>query len=102
MRTWYAKRPGYAAEQARKHRDRAREYERQRYQDNEEFNKKKKARNAVLIRIRKGTIERGACEVCGAQNAQAHHDDYARPLDVRWLCDLHHRMHHGERGQQAA
>jgi len=38
-----------------------------------------------------------ACgEVCGAENAQAHHDDYSRPLDVRWLCDTHHRQHHGE------
>jgi hypothetical protein len=34
--------------------------------------------------------------VCGEPEAQAHHDDYAKPLDVRWLCNKHHREHHGE------
>jgi hypothetical protein len=33
------------------------------------------------------------CEVCGSK-AQAHHDDYSRPLDVRWLCPKHHAEHH--------
>ena len=34
------------------------------------------------------------CEVCGVTPANAHHDDYARPLDVRWLCDTHHNRLH--------
>lgn len=36
-----------------------------------------------------------ACEVCGrTRNVDAHHDDYAKPLDVRWLCRSHHRKLH--------
>ena len=102
MRAWYAKHPGYAAEQARKHRERAREYERARYAEDTTFRMKKRARNAVLGLIHRGQLERGPCEVCGEPDAQAHHDDYARPLEVRWLCDSHHRQHHGEPGKQAA
>ena len=102
MRLWLAAKPGYASEQARKHRATAREYERARYQNDAAFRERKKARNAVLIRISRGTLRRGECEVCGAENAQAHHEDYSRPLDVRWLCELHHRQHHGELGQLAA
>jgi ribosomal protein S27AE len=33
------------------------------------------------------------CSKCGAK-AQAHHDDYKKPLDVRWLCPKHHGEHH--------
>jgi ribosomal protein S27AE len=42
-------------------------------------------------------IPRG-CEVCGKGYTVAHHDDYAAPLSVRWLCRSHHRQHHVEHG----
>ncbi|QEU07342.1 hypothetical protein [Paracoccus yeei] len=35
-----------------------------------------------------------SCEVCGAEKADAHHDDYSRPGHVRWLCRRHHNQHH--------
>lgn len=41
------------------------------------------------------------CEVCGAEKSEAHHDDYTKPLSVRWLCRSHHRLHH-EREYRAA
>jgi hypothetical protein len=44
----------------------------------------------VRSAIRKGWIHRGPCEVCFSGPAEAHHDDYSRPLEVRWLCRKHH------------
>jgi hypothetical protein len=54
------------------------------------------ARNALNRAIRKGDLERGACEVCAEPNAHGHHDDYDKPLDVRWLCPAHHAETHRE------
>ena len=34
------------------------------------------------------------CQQCGAQKCQAHHDDYTKPLDVRWLCRRCHVAWH--------
>jgi ribosomal protein S27AE len=34
------------------------------------------------------------CEKCGAVKVDAHHDDYSKPLQVRWLCRACHRAHH--------
>lgn len=41
-----------------------------------------------------GLLVRQPCEVCGITPANAHHDDYDRPLDVRWLCVRHHAALH--------
>lgn len=56
------------------------------------------ARAAVANAIRAGTLTRCPCEVCGDPVAQAHHEDYARPLEVRWLCRTHHHKVHGNLG----
>lgn len=58
---------------------------------------KNAARRAVRYAIARGEIVRQPCEVCGATSptVHAHHDDYAAPLNVRWLCFTHHvRQHH--------
>lgn len=94
MRTWYAQHPGYASEQGRKHRERASEYERHKYHDDPAFRARKLARMATHTAIRRGILEREACEVCGACEVEAHHDDYTKPLEVRWLCKQHHEQHH--------
>ena len=49
---------------------------------------------ALASAIRRGLIKREGCEVCGAEPADGHHSDYARPMDVTWLCRLHHRREH--------
>ena len=47
--------------------------------------------------IRSGRLVPQPCEVCKTTiRVQAHHDDYSKPLDVRWLCFQHHREHHGQ------
>lgn len=54
---------------------------------------KPRARNAVACALRDGRLVRKPCEVCG-RVAEAHHEDYLRPLDVKWLCKRHHRAVH--------
>jgi hypothetical protein len=55
---------------------------------------KRKAHIAVGNALRDGKLKRGNCEICGNPKAQAHHDDYSKPLDVRWLCTTHHAEWH--------
>ena len=52
-------------------------------------------RKFTVSKIRQGILIRCPCKVCGTEeDVQAHHDDYYKPLDVRWLCRFHHREHH--------
>lgn len=51
---------------------------------------KKAAHQAVQTAIRNGSLVRQPCEKCSSQKTHAHHDDYSKPLDIRWLC---HRCH---------
>ena len=48
----------------------------------------------VFRAVRKGLLTKRPCEVCGAVKVDAHHDDYTKPLEVRWLCREHHMAHH--------
>lgn len=58
------------------------------------------ARLAVRNALRRGELRKEPCEVCGALRVDGHHDDYSRPLAVRWLCRQHHRDHHAKAGGQ--
>jgi hypothetical protein len=56
--------------------------------------KVKAARKARYART-KGRLERESCEACGSDvEVDGHHEDYARPLDVQWLCRSCHAAHH--------
>lgn len=52
------------------------------------------ARVWVQRAIKAGKMVRQPCEICGLEKVDAHHDDYWKPYDVRWLCRSHHREHH--------
>jgi len=49
---------------------------------------------AVATALKGGTLSRMPCEACGAGDTHAHHDDYSKPLDVRWLCPPCHGKEH--------
>lgn len=51
--------------------------------------------------IRDGRLIPQPCEKCGAEKVEAHHDDYSKPLAVRWLCRRHHLEHHGKESRAA-
>jgi len=63
---------------------------------------RKRCGHLVEKAIEKGILTRGPCEVCNTQEVmsdgrsivQAHHDDYSKPLEVRWLCQQHHYEWH--------
>ena len=47
--------------------------------------------------IRNGELIKEPCEVCGSIKSEPHHDDYSKPLSVRWLCRKHHIKANNER-----
>ncbi len=56
---------------------------------------KDKVRNLTFYAMSTGILVPLPCEVCSTTvDVEAHHDDYFKPLDVRWLCRKHHREHH--------
>lgn len=69
-----------------------------------EYTKNKRAKNPEKARayrmvnhhIKAGNLTRNPCEVCGDPKTEGHHDDYSKPLDIRWLCFVHHRQAHGQ------
>lgn len=63
----------------------------------ERYPERIKARQLVFSAIRSGKLVRGNCEACGKEKGHAHHDDYSKPLEVRWFCRKHHRQLHGGR-----
>lgn len=56
------------------------------------------ARAKAQYAMRLGRLIPEPCEVCGSTGrVEAHHDDYSKPLDVRWLCRRHHSEAHQEK-----
>jgi len=58
------------------------------------------ARTDVANAIKKGILVRGVCEKCGSERSYGHHDNYERPLEVKWLCAKHHNQRHKELQEQ--
>jgi uncharacterized Zn finger protein (UPF0148 family) len=58
---------------------------------------KYRAHIAVFGALRSGKLVRQPCEVCGNPKVETHHDDYTKPLEVRWLCRTHHLALHNAR-----
>jgi len=66
----------------------------------QKYPNKYKAHNMVNNAVRDGKLFPLPCEVCfKTHDLHAHHDDYAKPLNVRWLCSAHHSQWHAENGE---
>ena len=64
-------------------------------QNNPTSELKANARRLLRNALRHGDMARGVCEVCGATQVHGHHEDYSKPLEVQWLCPVHHTaLHH--------
>ena len=50
---------------------------------------KRRAHHLLNNALKSGKLHRHPCFVCG-NKAQAHHDDYSKPLNVVWVCPKHH------------
>src|SRR4051812_46611194 len=75
--------------------ERRRGYERK-YYTNPANKHKDYARSAVNTALENGALCAPlSCQACGeTTELEAHHDDYSKPLVVRWLCVPCHRTHH--------
>lgn len=64
------------------------------------FPKKYRAHQLVKYAINAGNLVSEPCEQCGRQSdTHAHHDDYSKPLNIRWLCPPCHKQWHMENGE---
>lgn len=55
-----------------------------------EARKKANARAYLHVYVKRGKVKKTRCEVCNKKRVEAHHADYDKPLEVRWLCHRHH------------
>jgi hypothetical protein len=77
--------------------EKMRKYKRDYYHRNSKKSdnvRKRQVRRKVRTSVDNGTIKKMPCEVCGEARSEQHHDDYDKPLEVRWLCHKHHAEHH--------
>ena len=121
MREWRAKNKAHIREYQEnyrnEHREESREYARARYHANVEYERARcraykktnkdvcealrkkylkrtgRAQPKVMSALSSGRLQKEPCEICG-RDAEAHHDNYNYPLQVRWLCRKHHAEWH--------
>lgn len=64
------------------------------------FKNKYFAHNCVSNAKRDKKLFGEPCEICGAKKPiHAHHDDYLKPLNIRWLCSACHSQWHAKNGE---
>ena len=55
-----------------------------------------RAISALNEAVRSGKVKRGECVFSGihSKSIDGHHQDYSKPLEVIWMCHLHHKQFH--------
>lgn len=62
--------------------------------------KKYKAHGKVAYEVKMGNLIPEPCEICfSTHDLHAHHDDYDKPLNIRWLCSKCHNDWHRINGE---
>jgi hypothetical protein len=98
-RTHHDERTAYARKVRYVNIDTVREIEREKrrtHQNDPAYAERNIAHNAVGNAKRKSLLVKKACLICGRIDVQAHHENYAKPLDIIWLCKEHHIERHYE------
>lgn len=57
---------------------------------------KYRAHSLVASALRCKRLFKQPCARCGSLEVHGHHEDYSKPLDVMWLCPVHHSERHKE------
>lgn len=60
---------------------------------------KYKAHMKLNNELRQGRVKRVEKCRCGKPSEVAHHDDYLKPLEVRWMCQACHKQWHRDNGE---
>lgn len=55
------------------------------------YPERKQAHRTVQYAVKTGVLKKLPCEKCGNPKSEGHHPDYSKPLEVVWVCRLHHR-----------
>lgn len=55
---------------------------------------KANARSYANAYQRRGKVIKQPCSSCGSEQAEKHHEDYSKPLEVKWLCRPCHIQEH--------
>lgn len=88
-RVWRKNNPKYSREWKKRNPS-----HRAKYEDN---NKEKMIAWNIVDRERaSGRLVSLPCFVCGDIDSETHHEDYAKPLSITWLCKDHHSERHVE------
>jgi hypothetical protein len=60
---------------------------------------KSNARSYLHSYIKRNKVQKSFCFKCDAPIAEAHHNDYSKPLEIVWLCRKCHLEHHRNTGK---
>jgi ribosomal protein S27AE len=63
---------------------------------NPEQRMKSNSRARANTAQKRGQLIKQPCEKCGDPASQKHHENYSKPLEVRWLCARCHQQEHAD------